>query len=1360
MKKSILRIAVLLLIFVCLTAHASVTVIESTPSRLVLNWEIEDFRTVTAGTVQGGAFTAVSFKGGYVVTGDSGASLIPGFSFYAGVPAQGNVRVTLDPQEISVLRIDNPLEKRTSAKSQLDPAFSSRWISDPAYSFLRDYRGALFVIRPVNDLGGGRIQLLRKARIVIDFPPSTHSGAAWEPKNDYERMVKRLFLNFNVSQGWQQSGQRTLRKALEVQDPFPFTADQRLASFRVSGGERGNEASTKGNKLIRISGRKIRELLGENVQISSVALYASIKGELKDTVPQWGEIPAGVFEVPLLRPNRTGVVNNDDYFIAYVSGPSDWSYLQHSQNFSFVLNLYDDTRAYWLTEKSGGSGKTMERFSQPAAAASVSENFEANIYMREPRILSAASGEGGLNWVWKRFDTGRTDTTIQLDLPGLLSDRNGSISFDIGFDRAVRNIEARLGSAVLCRPCTSNVWVQINSNNWRSSGNNLSVNGQNAITTELNGIHIRYSRSITMPGSAAGDKLEVFSSAVSGITSYRLTKTNNDLAYIVRVPIDERDVSFIDTVRTAGYTWSDLGNYGTRYIVMSQNSIADYSDSLKRIDYQPIGGALGSSFLARDLRGTVRSCTTDYLIITHEEFMDAALRLAQHKKASADFSHPKIVLLSDLQNQFGGGNMDPTSIRNFLLFVSRNWYMGSNLDYVVLIGLGHYDYKYVNTRQTNFMPVAYRTNGNNRNFNRVTDDYFTFFDTQTHPDRQHDGYYYLGRLPARNSSEASDMVDKIIETESLTEANFDSWRNRVLLTADDDQQGARPDISLPHHYASSERLGNIIWRNRPAADLRKVYLFEYPWDEYYAKPGSTRAFINEINNGVAAVNFFGHGSDNQLADELMFSRADVLALHNRKRYPVFSFFSCSVGKFDLPGNDCLSAQLVRQPRAGAIGVISAARDTYASFNERLAEPFYDALFHSTDNMSVGAALRYGKYRYQYIDNRYYMLLGDPSITVARQNRSVDLVIENSSGGELDTLKALQQITIKGLVNNASGHIDNNFTGGGAYADITLFNAPDTARRKDGGTFLIPPPVYELQGAPVFSARIPVRDGKFEQTLLLPMNLSFGKPDVRLTAYVFKDTLMGAGALTGLVFAGSETSNISDTTGPRISVRPIYDNLSMDRVPDSAVFVKNRIRVQLPFTLEIRVEDESGVNTIGAGPDEGLTIEVLGSLSRRSINHLFQFDDFSKGRATVRFEENTLKSGVHELAVTAQDLLGNVSRQTFTLEIVDPMDIKLDHVLNIPNPVRMSSPTRFYYYHSNTGSFNYNDMTIIIRVYTLGGRLLKVIRNPQNGYEWIPRDERGNMLTPNVYLYQVSATSASTGKTAKSKIKKLVVHPPR
>ncbi|MDG5815833.1 hypothetical protein QA601_12145, partial [Chitinispirillales bacterium ANBcel5] len=96
--------------------------------------------------------------------------------------------------------------------------------------------------------------------------------------------------------------------------------------------------------------------------------------------------------------------------------------------------------------------------------------------------------------------------------------------------------------------------------------------------------------------------------------------------------------------------------------------------------------------------------------------------------------------------------------------------------------------------------------------------------------------------------------------------------------------------------------------------------------------------------------------------------------------------------------------------------------------------------------------------------------------------------------------------------------------------------------------------------------------------------------------------------------------------------------------------------------------------------------------------------------------------------------------------------------NVPNPMRMGEGTRFYFHHSDV--VYSRDVQLEIRIYTLGGRLIRVIRDPENGYLWDGRDQAGNVLTPNVYLYQVKAHSEGFRKTTTSDIKRLVVHPPR
>jgi len=1384
MKRLLLLIAVLLAFVLAPSADAGVTVVSNTPSRLVLSWEMAGFETA-AMLSSHGAFTRVSYAGGSVVTGDSGAARLLAYSIHAGVPAHGAVRVTVTPEEFTTVSVAHPLERRQSAVSPHEHVFTQQWVSEPAYDMLRDYRTAHILLRPVRDLGPGRVQLLKRARIVIDFPAAAHTGATWTPRSEYERMVSALQINFSTAQGWQPARGRSMSKAAAEIERYPFAPNQQVAAFRIGNGHRGgNETSLAGkNKLIKISGKRIRELFGENTPLSSVALYVSPKGEMELNVPEYGEIPAGVIEVPVMRSGNAG----EDYIIAYVSAASDWA-LDQERQYYFSLNRYDDYRTYWLTA-GGGAGAEMVKYAQPAPepGMEVHESFDAHLFFRSPTFMSTQDfvnddGDGGITWSWRRFTLGNADTTIRLDLPGLDPSAEGAVWFERGAisggnpggrpnlpPNGISRLGAFLGETEICMNCnmggaTINNWGPGPQRNLLVRFSNSTHNPHSFI--ELNSMRLQYRRFVAISENTGF--LDVFSPNTAVLSSngevtyyrpvpYRLTNTARALAYVVRVPVDEREISLIDTTREPTFAWSDYGGQGTRYAVMLEKDIADYSDSLERKTPIPLNGQ-NSPYQIRDLRGA--SNRTDYLIITHESFLESALKLAAHK-AGIGFRYPRVALLNDVFNQFSGGHVDPVAIRNFLLYVYRNWDGGSEFSYVTLVGSGHYDYKLVSTRRPNFMPVPYISN-------KINEDFYALFQTGIHPHSQFTGYYFLGRLPAKSAAEAGDMVQKLIEMEDPRYADFDAWRSRLLMSYDDDQQLAEEDRVQSHRWVS-DSMSVIATRARPDLDLRKLPLLEYEWDGRWHKPAATRALINEINSGLALFNWVGHGGAFVVADERLLHVQDVLSLNNKRRYPVFSMFTCSVSKFDMPNDDCLSSMLMRQPGAGAIAVLSSARRSKATENDDLAPRFFAALFDTTDagaNMSISGAMTIAKQRARRAGNTFYVTLGDPSLKLFKRDRIVELEITDTSRSAAitDTLKAMQQVIIKGTVKDREGREDTEFGASGARdsVNITIFNPPqDSVRRKDGGKFFYsrPDSMYSLPGTPVFSARLPVINGKFEQPLRLPMNLVFGKPGVRLTAHAWKnnDTTIAAGHLGGLIFAGTVNENISDTTGPKISIRPIYGDTLMDR---AGLFVRNRVTAQLPLTLEVSIEDESGINLIGGGPDEGLTMEVRGALSKRPINHLFKFTEgsFNRGAATIIFEENSLKSGTHELILSAQDLLGNVSKLSAVLEIIDPAEIKLDHVINVPNPVRMGRPTRFYYYHSDTpGNL---DTRVTIRIYTLGGRLVSVIRNPANGHEWVPRDQAGNLLTPNVYLYQVTATSPNINRTVKSKIKKLVVHPPR
>jgi hypothetical protein len=203
----------------------------------------------------------------------------------------------------------------------------------------------------------------------------------------------------------------------------------------------------------------------------------------------------------------------------------------------------------------------------------------------------------------------------------------------------------------------------------------------------------------------------------------------------------------------------------------------------------------------------------------------------------------------------------------------------------------------------------------------------------------------------------------------------------------------------------------------------------------------------------------------------------------------------------------------------------------------------------------------------------------------------------------------------------------------------------------------------------------------------------------------------------------------------------------------------RIRAALPFSCEVDVFDPSGIDNVGTGPDEGLTIEIPGVLSKQNINQKFRFvdGDYRKGVATIEFTEGMVRSGTYTMTISAQDLAGNVTRKEFIIDVSQNQDLSISQVFNYPNPMKMGGGTTFYFNLSKTSG-----VACTIKLYTLSGKLIRVFYGAHSGEVFDGRDQIGNLLGPKTYLYQVIAedNSQSQQTIVKSGIQKLAVHPPR
>ena len=113
-------------------------------------------------------------------------------------------------------------------------------------------------------------------------------------------------------------------------------------------------------------------------------------------------------------------------------------------------------------------------------------------------------------------------------------------------------------------------------------------------------------------------------------------------------------------------------------------------------------------------------------------------------------------------------------------------------------------------------------------------------------------------------------------------------------------------------------------------------------------------------------------------------------------------------------------------------------------------------------------------------------------------------------------------------------------------------------------------------------------------------------------------------------------------------------------------------------------------------------------------------------------------------------MGNFSRRSFALVITEEQELILDQVFNYPNPMRMGKSTRFFFFPSNTAQ-QYNQMPVktAIKIYTLSGKVVRVIKNARNGEVWDGRDQAGNVLSPDVNPTRLCSITL-TQKTVKSK----------
>jgi len=380
----------------------------------------------------------------------------------------------------------------------------------------------------------------------------------------------------------------------------------------------------------------------------------------------------------------------------------------------------------------------------------------------------------------------------------------------------------------------------------------------------------------------------------------------------------------------------------------------------------------------------------DYIVITHEAFVDQALELADFRASQG--LRVQVVDVQDLYDEFGFGITGSEPIRAFLSYAYGNW-ESPVPSYVVLIGDGHFDPKnYMGYGRQSYIPPYLASVDPELGETAADNRYVAFVGEDVFPDMM------LGRLTVNTTVDAQGFVNKIIAYEESSEGG--DWNRQVLAVSDSYDSG------WPFPFLSDDLLRCCLPSSYEAS---RVYL-----EVTHANLIAAReAILEGINAGKLLVNYIGHAAASQWSSAEVIGGApvygvlnvnDISSLNNLNKYPVMLSMTCWDGYYVYPNPtggfyEAMAEVFTKAADKGAVAAWSPTGMGVARGHEYLNQGFFNAIFR--DRLDhLGQATSYGKlYLWTSRENLdlmdTYLLFGDPAtkINVTRKDLYLPLILK-------------------------------------------------------------------------------------------------------------------------------------------------------------------------------------------------------------------------------------------------------------------------------------------------------------------------------------------------------------------------------
>ncbi|MBN4049699.1 type IX secretion system sortase PorU [Bacteroidales bacterium AH-315-N07] len=1031
--------------------------------------------------------------------------------------------------------------------------------------------------------------------------------------------------------------------------------------------------------------------------------------------------------------------NQSDYILFYAQSPHQWNYDTTSKYFQRQSNIYSDTNFYFITADLGVGKRISSQLSSTQTADVTITTFDDYAYHDKDKVNLIKSGR---IWYGEEFDL-TTSQNFTFSFPNIVTSSPVILKSNVVARSKVASSFSYYveGNQILALavPTTSGVYTD---NYVEPTTNSVTFNATSSTIT----INLKYSK----PSSSSIGWLNY----IELNSKRKLIMSGDQMLFRNTGSVGTGNISNFLVSNSSSFTqiWDVTDPVNVKIqesnFAGEANSFNISTDSLKEFV-----AFTGNSFLTPALLGKIgnqnlhgEAGQPDLIIISHPDFITQAQRLAGFHKQNDNFD-TLVITPQAIYNEFSSGKQDISAIRDFLKMLYDR--AGTNSEqlprYLLLFGDASYDYKDRISGNTNFIPSYQSVNSNSPTSSHISDDYYGFLD-------DNEGAWLtsgdnslldigIGRLPVKSFAEAKNVVDKIIHYKSSS--TLGDWRNVITFVADDEDNNT--------HINDADILANEVDTTFNNYNIHKIYFDSYTQfstsgGERY--PDANKAINNRIQIGTFLLNYTGHGGEVGWAHERVLGTEDIKNWENYDKLTLFFTATCEFSRFDDPERTSAGEMTLLNPNGGAIALCSTVRLVYSFPNFLLNRNFYRFIFRPEDTGEMprlGDVFRNTKNASgTSVNNRNFTLLGDPALKLNYPNPKYKVLTSAINGKSIsnipDTLKAFSKVTISAKITDETGQTLSNFNG---IAYPTIYDKPTsiTTLGNNVGSYKM---TFKQQNSIIYKGKATVTNGTFNFTFIVPKDISYNLDYGRISYYADNGIEDASGSFEDFMVGGTIDNYNDDKNGPTIDIFLNDEN-----------FVFGGMTDQDPLLI-VKIEDESGINTVGNGIGHDITALLNEDYNKKIIlNEFYEaaLDDYQKGE--IKYKYKNLNDGNHKLTIKVWDVYNNSSEENIEFTVASSASLALDHVLNYPNPFTTS--TTFQFEHNKPGQL----LEVEVKIYTISGKLIKSLftsltsnGNRVNPIQWNGLDEYGDKIGKGVYIYRLKV-SAADGDSS-DKYEKLVI----